>query len=135
LQVVDQQSSIYNQLTTGVVAKRQGKGLQNPHHGFKSRRRLKKKRIRQGSFSFITGSPPDGALQIPSTPQKETNPSGFVFVHHGFPVGRGIANPVDASNINESVRVRFRLVLRESKQKTKTRYAKPGRMPYNIVLV
>jgi hypothetical protein len=46
--IVGHQSAIlYHQLEIdgahGVVAKWQGKGLQNPHHGFKSRRRLKKK--------------------------------------------------------------------------------------------
>jgi hypothetical protein len=37
---INQQSLIY-QARIGVVAKWQGKGLQNPHHGFKSHRRLK----------------------------------------------------------------------------------------------
>jgi hypothetical protein len=50
--IVGHQSAIlYHQLEIdgahGVVAKWQGKGLQNPHHGFKSRRRLKK----SGPFS------------------------------------------------------------------------------------
>ena len=35
----------------GVVAKRQGKGLQNPDHGFKSRRRLYELLIR-AAFCF-----------------------------------------------------------------------------------
>ena len=34
------QSAIFNLKSNGVVAKWQGKGLQNPDHGFKSRRRL-----------------------------------------------------------------------------------------------
>jgi hypothetical protein len=34
--IINPQSGISN----GVVAKWQGKGLQNPHHGFKSHRRL-----------------------------------------------------------------------------------------------
>ena len=34
------QSAIFNINSYGVVAKWQGKGLQNPDHGFKSRRRL-----------------------------------------------------------------------------------------------
>ena len=36
-------SAYYNGPCYGDVAKWEGKGLQNPHHGFKSRRRLKKK--------------------------------------------------------------------------------------------
>ena len=37
----------------GDVAKWQGKGLQNPHHGFKSHRRLKKKTGSNLSFLFL----------------------------------------------------------------------------------
>ena len=43
LMIADCQSSIRNLESGsgyGVVAKWQGKGLQNPHHGFKSHRRL-----------------------------------------------------------------------------------------------
>ena len=37
----------------GDVAKWEGKGLQNPHHGFKSRRRLIKKTSQSGSFLLL----------------------------------------------------------------------------------
>ena len=37
----------------GDVAKWQGKGLQNPHHGFKSRRRLKKNESAMTRFLFL----------------------------------------------------------------------------------
>jgi hypothetical protein len=40
LMAVYRQSTILNFDNNGVVAKWKGKGLQNPHHGFKSRRRL-----------------------------------------------------------------------------------------------
>jgi hypothetical protein len=45
------QSAIFNLITYGVVAKWQGKGLQNPDHGFKSRRRLSKLLIRAAFFN------------------------------------------------------------------------------------
>jgi hypothetical protein len=37
---LNHRSAIFNLFSYGVVAKWQGKGLQNPDHGFKSRRRL-----------------------------------------------------------------------------------------------
>ena len=37
--LANSQSAILD-FNNGVVAKWEGKGLQNPHHGFKSRRRL-----------------------------------------------------------------------------------------------
>ena len=50
LRIVNLQSSIYNRPKIGVVAKRQGKGLQNPHHGFKSRRRLRNNESARARF-------------------------------------------------------------------------------------
>jgi hypothetical protein len=45
------QSAIFNVRTHGVVAKWEGKGLQNPDHGFKSRRRLSKL-LKRAAFCF-----------------------------------------------------------------------------------
>ena len=62
----------------------------------------------------ITGSPAGGTTQILSTPQKLTSPEGLVLVfsvkestkdHHGFPGRRDLANPVDASETDESGRL------------------------------
>jgi hypothetical protein len=48
-------SFLHAKIYAGDVAKWQGKGLQNPHHGFKSRRRLKTNAL-QRAFCFN----PDG---------------------------------------------------------------------------
>ena len=45
-----------NDFHPGDVAKWQGKGLQNPHQGFKSPRRLSNERAYQGSFFFTRPS-------------------------------------------------------------------------------
>jgi hypothetical protein len=45
------QSAIFNIISYGVVAKWQGKGLQNPDHGFKSRRRLSEL-LNRAAFCF-----------------------------------------------------------------------------------
>ena len=53
-EAIDHQSSILTGNSNGVVAKWEGKGLQNPDHGFKSRRRLyQEKRALSGSFFIL----------------------------------------------------------------------------------
>jgi hypothetical protein len=54
---INQQSFIYNKLLNGVVAKWQGKGLQNPHHGFKSHRRLRSKQVQADLFFLFHPDP------------------------------------------------------------------------------
>jgi len=77
----------------GVVAKWQGKGLQNPHHGFKSHRRLNviddcglMILDCQSAICFINDvSGTSGWCKDLQNPQ------------HGFPAARDCANPIEAS--------------------------------------
>ena len=62
LSVGNPQSTIRNLKSNGVVAKWEGKGLQNPHHGFKSRRRLCKMLI-TGFLSEDCANPVDASAK------------------------------------------------------------------------
>ena len=59
-ELVDKEiSAHYNSFVQGDVAKWEGKGLQNPHHGFKSRRRLNRRQVATpASFIFESGLAP-----------------------------------------------------------------------------
>ena len=50
----------YNLFCSGDVAKWEGKGLQNPHHGFKSRRRLKRRQVKTCLLIFCLNRFPAG---------------------------------------------------------------------------